>query len=245
MTARAAERFDAAAFTYATATPIQRIIADRLAARIAAVGIAPNAAVAEFGCGLGYLTEPLLTRLEPRSWLATDIAPAMLAALDGRLRHTALRTARIDAADPRLEPGFDLVCSSMTLQWLEGPAKAVSRWRALVNPGGVLAVATLIEGSFAEWRAALAKVGAPTPGPIFPTLDALNTWFGADATVEVVRLIDAHASGLAFARAARAAGVDAGSDRPLNAATMRRALTEFEAGGASVTYVAALVIETV
>jgi hypothetical protein len=58
-------------------------------------------------------------------------------------------------------------------------------------------------------------------------------------------LVDRHAGGLAFARAARAAGIDAGLGPTLGAGTMRRALGALEADGAAITYRAALVLDRV
>jgi malonyl-CoA O-methyltransferase len=241
---RIAQRFDRAAATYAGATPIQRQVADTLAERIAQSGLPPDVRVAEFGCGVGYLARALWPRLEPSLWIATDLAPAMAAAT-ARALPTGGLAAVMDAARPALAPGFDLVCSSLTLQWLDDPAAAVAKWRALVKPGRRLAVATLADGSFREWHAALAQAGVADPRPRFPSLDELRGWFGPGARIETLTLADPHPTALAFARSARAAGIDAGFGRALDAGVMRRALRAFEKGGATVTYEAVLIIEDV
>lgn len=239
---RIADRFGRAASTYETATPIQREVAARLAERILDLAPAAGGRVAEFGCGTGYLARALAPRLGASLWVATDIAPAMIEA--ARRAQPQAAVAVMDAARPALKPGFDLVCSSLTLQWLADPAAALAQWRGLVRPGGLLAVATLIDGAFAEWRAALAQAGV-TSGPSFPTTEQLRSGLGPDADVQTFALTDRHADGLAFLRAARAAGIDAGERRALDAGAMRRALKRFDDGGASVTYVVALSIERV
>jgi malonyl-CoA O-methyltransferase len=241
---RVADRFGRAALTYERATPIQRQVATTLADRIAASGPAANPRVAEFGCGVGYLHRALAPRLDPDLWVATDLAPAMVRAARRALPQSGV-AAVMDAARPALAPGFDLVCSSLTLQWLGDPAAVIAAWRALVNPGGRLAVATLLDGSFKEWRAALAVAGAPDPRPIFSPLSALKGWFAPDARIETLTLTDRHPTALAFARAARAAGIDAGFGRALDGGTMRRALRTLDEGGAAITYEVALVVETV
>ncbi len=241
---RIAQRFDRAARTYAGATPIQRQVAARLAETIAQVGIAAGPRVAEFGCGTGYLPLALWPQLQPSLWVATDIAPAMAAAAARALPEGGL-AAVMDAARPALGPGFDLVCSSLTLQWLDDPAAALAGWRALVPPGGVLAVATLVEGTFTEWRAALAEAGAPSRGPTFHTLETARTWFGAEAQIQTLMLSERHADGLAFLKAARQAGIDAGSGPTQTAGVMRRALRAFEAKGATVSYAVAIIVEKV
>ncbi len=236
---RVSDRFDAAAATYADATPIQRQVAAALADRIAASGIAPGARVAEFGCGVGYLPQALWPKLQPGFWVASDIAPAMARATAAILPPGGV-VAVMDGGRPALAPGFDLVCSSLTLQWMDDPAAVVAEWRAL---GGTLAVTTLIEGSFAQWRAALAVAGVTDPKPDFPTLEALRSWFAPEAKIETLTLVDRHPSALAFLRSAKAAGIDAGAGRPLDASAMRQAVRALERTGAVVTYRVASVLQ--
>jgi malonyl-CoA O-methyltransferase len=149
----------------------------------------------------------------------------------------------MDAARPALGPGFDLVCSSLTLQWLAEPAAAVGAWRGLVRPGGRLAVATLLHGSFAEWRAALAQAGAPARGPAFPPLDDARAWFGPEAVMKTVTLCERHPNALGFLRALRRAGADAADSGALKAGLMRRAMSAFEAQGCTITYRVLLAVE--
>ena len=238
---RIADRFGRAAATYESATPIQRQVAGRLAERILASGVARGARVAEFGCGTGYLAGALTGGLQPSLWIATDLAPAMTTAA----RAATPLVAVMDAARPALTPGFDLVCSSLTLQWLAEPAAAVTAWRGLVRPGGRLAVATLIDGSFGEWRAALAETGAAAAGPAFPALEEARAWFGPSAAIETLTLNERHPSALHFLRALRASGTDAADSGALGAGIMRRAMAAFEAKGCVVTYRVLLAVETV
>lgn len=242
---RIARRFDRAAPTYDQAARIQRRIALALAEMILAKSPAKGGRVLELGCGTGHLTRALIERLQPELWIAGDIAPAMLAALDQGLKHPALSLKLIDAAQPDAAPGFDLLCSSLTLQWLPDPAAVINRWRGLVRPGGVLAFSTLLAGSFGEWRKALVAAGATEPGPALPDLSELHAWLGQGADVRVLDLTEQHADGLSFMWAARRAGVDAALARTLSAGTLRRALKTFEAAGASIRYRAALVIVAV
>ncbi len=238
---RVADRFGRAAATYESATPVQRRVAALLAEHILDADPLAAARVAEFGCGTGHLARALKPSLNPALWIATDIAPAMTAAARARTPLVAV----MDAARPALAPGFDLVCSSLTLQWLGDPAAALAQWRALVKPGGLLAIATLLDGSFAQWRASLAEAGVDQTGPSFPTLDQAHAWFGPDAAVITATLLDPHPGALAFLRTARAAGIDAGTGRPLPAGTMRAAMKAFQAQGCAVTYEVILAVERV
>jgi len=243
VTGPVARRFDAAAGSYETATPIQRKVAGTLARRIMSARPYGGGRVAEFGCGTGYLAEVLAPVLRPELWIATDIAPAMAAVAARRASGPNIAVAVMDATRPALGGSYDLVCSSLTLQWLSHPAQVLARWRAMVRPGGALAVATLLDGTFAEWRAALAAAGAPTPEPKFATLDQVRGWFGPSARIETLPLTQKHEDALAFARSAKASGIDAGGARALPAGVMRRALKLFEESGSSVTYNAALIVE--
>jgi malonyl-CoA O-methyltransferase len=238
---RIADRFGRAAPTYESATPIQRQVAGALAERILACRLAPGARVAEFGCGTGYLARALEPRLKPALWVATDLAPAMAAAA----RASTPLVAVMDAGRPALTPGFDLVCSSLTLQWLADPAAAVTAWRGLVRPGGRLAVATMIDGSFAEWREAGAAAGAKSAGPAFPSFDEARAWFGPNAEVDTLSLAERHPNALRFLRALRAAGADAADSGALGAGIMRRAMAAFETQGCAVTYRVLMAVEVV
>lgn len=235
---RVADRFARAASTYESATAIQRQVAGRLADALLASQPTAGARVAEFGCGTGYLARALETRLQPSLWVATDIAPAMAAAA----RAATPLVAVMDAARPALKPGFDLVCSSLTLQWMADPAAAVAAWRALVRPGGRLAVATLLDGSFAEWRGAL---GDQSAGPRFPLLAEARAWFGLEAALETFALTERHAGALAFLRALAASGTDAAESRARDAGTMRRAMRVFESKGSAITYEVLIAVEMV
>jgi malonyl-CoA O-methyltransferase len=238
---RIANRFGRAASTYESATPIQRRVAGALADLILASGLEPGARVAELGCGTGYLARALTPELQPALWIATDLAPAMAAAARG----SAPLVAVMDAGRPALRPGFDLVCSSLTLQWLADPAAAVAAWRGLVRSGGRLAIATMVEGSFSEWREAVANAGAASAGPAFPALAAAGAWFGQNAAIETLTLSERHPSALHFLRALRDAGADAADSGALDAGVMRRAMAAFEARGCAVTYRVLLAVEAV
>ena len=234
-----ADRFAAAAGTYDEAATLQRLVATRLAARIAAefrqTGTeAPR--ILEIGCGTGLLTRALRRQLPRAEIVATDVAPAMLSACrrscagDGRLRLLAM-----DGARPAVGAGFDLVCSSLALQWLPDLDAALRVWGDLLAPAGRLMLATLCDGSLAEWRAAHAGEGAADGGLPLPTLSRLRRIGRWDAETVVVP----HADGLAFLRALRriGAGQPAPGHRPLDPGRLRRVLRRFEdESGARATY---------
>ena len=156
--------FSAAADTYDAGAELQRVIAEMLARKIAALPLPAKPKVLEVGCGTGVLTQAL-SNLIDASWTITDIAAPMVArcerALGGVLR--GARFVVMDGTAPALAPGFDAVCSSMALQWFEDPGRAIGRLSALLNRGGHLAFATLGPNTFEEWQAACALSGVAAP----------------------------------------------------------------------------------
>ena len=229
--------FGAAAATYDDAASLQRLVAHRLAGRIAAGIPDPEQAtprILEIGCGTGLLTRAL-RRLLPRARIvATDLAPEMVAACRGGLPgDPALQVLVMDGTQPCLATGsFDIVCSSLALQWFADPVAAVARLPDWLAPGGRLMVATLVAGSLPEWRAAHNSEGLADGGPELPGIERLRAVGGRwDAETVAVPCLD----GLSFLRGLRRLGAHrpAEGHRPLDAGRMRRVLRRFERDHAS------------
>jgi malonyl-CoA O-methyltransferase len=237
--------FAAAADGYDGAASVQRLVAERLGARILAASWPPTPLVLEIGCGTGFLGATVLPNLPGARWICADLAPAMASharsALAG-LGHA--EAVAMDGEMPALAPrgGFDLVCSSLTAQWFQTPAASLGRLAQLVAPGGRLVLATLAEDSFAEWRAAHAALGLDPGTHHYPSLGDIARWlapFGA-VGVDDERVLVPYRSGAAFLEAMR--GIGAGTPRPgyrpLTPGALRRVLRGFESGVAATYHVA-------
>lgn len=234
--ASVADRFGRAV-DYDRHADIQRTVADGLAATTALLPLPPAPRVLEIGCGTGALTERLLPRLPGAEWIATDIAPAMIARAEQRLAgHPGLSFAVMDGERPDRAGPFDLICSSLALQWFADLGGAIERLAALLAPGGVLAFTTLAQGSFAEWRAAHGQAEAGVHD--YPDAAQLAA-MGLEVAIRDHRV--AHPSARDFLHALK--GIGAGSPRaghrPLPPMTLRRVMTAFEADGAVARYVVA------
>ena len=236
---RVATRFAAAADNYDAHSPVQRHAAARLAGRIAAAA-PPHARVLELGCGTGHLTAQLVARLPSARILATDIAPAMVAACRKRLPQ--IDHAVMDGTRPAVAGSFDVICASLAAQWFPDLPAALARLAGLLAPGGLLAFSLLGGETFAEWRAAHARLGLRDGVQRFPDARSCRAAFPADGLLhwEEERHIDRPASALEFLRALRGLGADqaAAGHRPLSAAQLRRVLRAIDAGaaGAAATY---------
>lgn len=222
-----AARFEGAAATYDAHSQVQRHAAARLAGLIATASLPPRPYVLEIGCGTGHLTRALATHLPGARILATDIAPAMVAACAARLPQ--FDYAVMDGTQPDVTGPFDLICANLAVQWFPDLPAALGRLAALLSPGGVLALSLLGAGSFREWHAAHAAFGLSPGTPSFPSAAACRVAFPAGTLeIETETHIDRQDSALGFLRGLRALGADtaAPGHAPLTAGELRRVLRE-------------------
>lgn len=233
------ERAFGAADEYDRHARVQRRVADALAAHIAEACTVPVGRALEIGCGTGFLTEALVGRGIGSRWLVTDIAPEMVERSRERLGERPGMTFAVLDGEFGIppEPGFDLICSSLAMQWFDDTPAAALRMREWLAPGGCLVFTTLGGGSFAEWRAAHAREGLSCGALDLP---AVETWRRAlpEARIDVARYVEHHDNARGFLRALKAigAGTPARAHRPLTAPQLRRVMANFEAAGCEVTY---------
>ena len=219
---------------------VQRDVAARLAERILTLDLPSDARLLEIGCGTGFLGAGLIGRLSYGHYWMTDIARGMIDRARQRFEGVdGIDFAEMDGAQPTIEGPFDLICSSLAMQWMPDLPQAVARLRARLAPGGKLVFNTLAAGSFAQWRAAY---GGDMPGiRDYPTPDALKA---LGLTVEVETIDHLYPSARDFLGALKAIG--AGTPRPgyqpLPPAMLRRVMSRFEAEGAEARYVVATCI---
>lgn len=233
---RIARTFAAAAPDYDTHAVVQRHAAQQLALRAQAQWpqLPPGARILEMGCGTGNLSTLLLRTYPKAELLATDLAPAMVDACRARLcsetpAPTAVTRVRFAVLDGEQQTGqgADLVASSLVFQWFADPGAALAR---LAAHAPRLAVATLLDGTFAEWRAAHAAAGLDDGVRRFMTEAALHACCAPlGARIEVETVHEYHPDVLQFVRALKAIG--AGTARPGHRpAPLQRVLRAFPHG---------------
>lgn len=228
-----AAAFGKAATRYEEHAAVQRVAAERLAERVARLPLPPRPRVLEIGCGTGFLSRALRERIGPADWLLTDLSPDMLARCRVALDDPADCAFRLlDGESPHLDGPFDLIVSSLALQWFRDPAAALARWVGLLAPGGRIAVATLAADSFREWREAHHALGLEAGVPAYPTRHALDRLWpkGGTGSVEEERLRRRHADGLEFLAELKGIGahLPAEGRRPLPPGALRRVLRRLE-----------------
>lgn len=239
---RIAATFAAAAPDYDAHAVVQRHVARQLAQRVCAQwpNSAPSPAVqriVEIGCGTGNLTEHLRKAYPHADLLATDMAASMVQACRqrvavleqcggpsesaGHMRFAAADGEHLDCS------GVDLVASSLVFQWFADPTAALQRLAAQTPR---LAVATLLDGTFEEWKAAHTRLGLDDGVRPFMTEAALRSVCvrtGARCAVETVQ--EHYPDVLQFVRSLKAIG--AGTARPGHRpAPLRRVLGAFPDG---------------
>ncbi len=230
-TADPVARFDAAAATYHEASTIQQSVAFRLASIVGEVHNAPGA-VLEIGCGTGHLTRELLNRLPNAMIDATDASPEMLRIASERLVADSDRVdfRTLTAGTERLEGHFDLIVSSMTLQWIDTlPALLTD----LTTHASQVAFSVPIIGSFYEWTEAHRRAGFASGTRMLLTESHLKAAISVCAAgLELFEIHDHHVdfpNAIDFVRSLRATGTTTPRDghRPVN---LRRVLAELPEG---------------
>jgi len=214
---------------------LQRMVARRLADRIAALALPPSPHILEIGCGTGVLGAALIDSLPGARWTMTDIAPEMVERARRRfVRYDNICFAVMDGEAPGMHGRFDLICASLVFQWFEDLPSAVKRLRALLRPSGRLMFSTLAEGSFHEWRHAHGDL--PFGMRDYPDIAALRA-MGLDV-VEAGHIPMGHSSARAFLHGLK--GIGAGTARagyrPLPPGQLRRVMARFEKGGCTASY---------
>lgn len=239
MNAEVIRAFDRAR-AYDAAARVQAHAARRLADRIADLPLRDDADILEIGCGTGLLSTAMIGRIPARQWLLTDIAPAMLTRCADRIgQRPNVTYAVLDGERAEIDGAFDLICSSFVFQWFDDLPRAAQGLRGLLRPGGRLSFATMAAGSLAEWNTAhRAATGHDAAMGGYPTPEELQA---LGAMVDIEHYTESHANARAFLASLRAIGAHRPrrTRPPVSALALRRAMAEFEAAGASVTYVIA------
>ena len=227
---------------------IQRVVANKLADRIAALEFDPDRPALELGCGTGLLTARLIADRPMMQLTVSDIAPAMVERTRNRIgAGDNVEFATIDAEN--LAEGYEglgLIASSMTFQWIDNLRGVLDQLTSRLAPCGWLAFSSLLGGTFEEWTAARVEAGLHAATRAFPDKAALEAMLpiGIEASINHYSLIDRYDSAIDFLRSLKAIGADSHWQNAPNhsPAGLRRAMRLFENGGSAVTYEIAEVV---
>ncbi|TBV04479.1 malonyl-ACP O-methyltransferase BioC [Stutzerimonas kirkiae] len=144
-----AASFSRAAASYDSVAGLQRDIGHALLGELPATTSAGR--WLDLGCGTGHFSRELARRWPAAEGVALDLA-------EGMLRHARPQggAAAFIAGDaealPLADASFDLLFSSLALQWCGDFAQVLREARRVLRSGGLLAFSSLCDGTLAELR---------------------------------------------------------------------------------------------
>ena len=163
---RAAVRrhFSDAAATYLAAAALQKEVEARLLEQTEALNHAPQR-ILDLGSGPGRAAAALKKRWSKAEVVAVDIALPMLRLVPAQTRFwRPVRRVCADAMQlPFADGCFDLVFSSLCLQWVHPLPDALHGIRRVLKPGGLLLFSTFGPDTLLELRQAYRSIGEVPP----------------------------------------------------------------------------------
>ncbi len=201
-----AKTFSQAACTYDTHALIQKLIAQRLAAKVLLQNPASLGTVLEVGCGTGMLSTHLVPHADP--YVLTDISLPLLEKAQKKVKDPSVLPLVVDGEKPCFSASFDVIVSNLALHWFSNPKGALTRLVACLKPGGRLYISTLGNNTFHEWRTAHSLVEAPCGALEFISFGHLKNWLPLSGTrqVEEEWITTTPGNSLTFLRGLKAMG---------------------------------------
>ncbi|RVU86117.1 malonyl-[acyl-carrier protein] O-methyltransferase BioC [Leucothrix sargassi] len=168
------QSFDRSAHRYDKSALLQQRVADKL---IELTPTVEASAILDIGCGTGQVVAEMGRAYPEADLVALDFSEKMLAETEKRLMEMN-KTATLVCADaeclPFSEESFELVTSSLMLQWSNDLTNNLKQIRHCLKPQGVLAFSTFTEGTLKEVKASWQRVDNVAHTSNFMTLASLK-----------------------------------------------------------------------
>lgn len=153
--------FDRAADSYDDAAVLQKEVCSRLLEKLEYIKLSPRL-ILDAGVGTGEAVAPLMKRYKKSGVVALDLSERMLAkALE---QGSLLRKPQRVCADleqlPFADNSFELIFSSLTLQWCNDLPATMQDFLRVLKPGGLLLFTTFGPDSLKQLRACWAQIDA-------------------------------------------------------------------------------------
>ncbi len=163
------QNFDEASYQYNQGAYLQMIFAKKLAEQCRKQLIQPGLWF-DLGSGTGLLANEL-ERLHPhQSVIRVDASQNMLR----RHRHKKLtQLTDLNLGLPKFDKAPTLIASNFALHWLSRPEQKLKEWFSALAPGGWLAIALPVQGSFPEWHNAAKQAQVGCTAIHFPSQSSL------------------------------------------------------------------------
>lgn len=157
-----AQAFDRAAGSYDAAAALQERVRNELLGRLDEIKLEPNA-VLDLGAGTGHASRALKRRYPKAVVVAVDIATGMLGQAARQSRWLKrFERVRADAYSlPFRDGSFDLIFSSLMLQWCDDLDAVFAEIARVLKPGGALIFSTFGPDTLRELRESWSVSDAP------------------------------------------------------------------------------------
>jgi malonyl-CoA O-methyltransferase len=215
-----ARAFDRASAGYDAAAALQERVRIELLGRLDDLRVSPRT-VLDLGAGTGHATRALKRRFPQSLTVAVDIAPGMLLRARAQSRwFRRFERVRADAYSlPFRDQTFDLVFSSLMLQWCDDLDAVFSEIGRVLTPGGLLLFSTFGPGTLGELREAWAASDAALGGAPGRATNHVNHFFDphalggalmhagfAEPVLDVDRIVTGYTDTLSLMRELKAIG---------------------------------------
>ena len=157
-----AEAFDRASTSYDAAAALQERVRNELLGRLEDFPLAPKS-ILDLGAGTGHSSRALKRRYPAAIVVAVDIAPGMLEKAREQSRWLRrFERVRADAYSlPFAAGSFDLIFSSLMLQWCDDLDAVFAEIARVLKPGGALIFSTFGPDTLLELRESWLATDAP------------------------------------------------------------------------------------
>lgn len=151
--------FDRAADSYDAAAVLQKEVCSRLLEKLEYIKLSPQL-ILDAGVGTGEAIAPLMKRYKKSRLVVLDLSERMLAKATyhgGLLRKPELVCADIEQL-PFCEDSFELIFSSLTLQWCNDLQATMEDILRVLKPGGLLMFSTFGPDTLKELRSCWGQI---------------------------------------------------------------------------------------
>ncbi len=162
--------FEKASSEYNKNALLQKFFATKLAEHCSQHIIPPGLWL-DLGSGTGLLANALEGKNPHQSVLRVDASIKMLK------QHAPNKLTKLfdlNLGLPLFKESPKLIASNFALHWLHKPEERLKEWFAALAPGGWLAIALPVKGSFPEWYEASNKANVNCTAMTFPSHDSLT-----------------------------------------------------------------------
>lgn len=165
-----ARSFGNAAETYDSVATLQRNVGNRLIELLKSkVGAAHSLRALDIGTGTGYFLPSIRAEFNCEYLLACDLSEGMTRYAQ-KNHHESGDAFMVGDAEslPFQSESFDLVFSSLALQWCSDLPRLFSELKRVVKPKGWIGFSTLLDGTLSELKSSWSHADAAEPGATEP-----------------------------------------------------------------------------